>query len=169
MHLQALSHPAPLRGGAQGAKTDSRCLAMLNFFWHTYDLPRIRTPIGEASVALDRWDPALHLGRTEDGGRYCVPCGRTLCVGGIRSIASARPEDWYAACPDCGAIPSGKVQLFRWRQDPLAVRRVCRARHEESLVIDEHGTLYTGRGFVVVTGECGLHWVEGHEPIRPWH
>jgi hypothetical protein len=151
-----------------------------NVFWLIAGPAIVQTSVGATHVQVDWADPRLHVGRFEDGGRYCLPCRRTLCVRGEASILGARAEDWRHACPMCGREvgDSERVGAFRWASDPAAVRALLEAplrqaaadaalsRAPASVARGENGERYTARQLLGLIEACPVQLL--HQVGERW-
>jgi hypothetical protein len=143
-----------------------------NFYWKIEGESLL--PTG-ASIAYDRDEPTVHIGKRSAAGRFCWDCMRTLCLGGEQDIHSGR-SSWNETCPHCGKPPmnekfgegAGGVELgfvkphqerptgvrsvasFSWAQDPTIVRHICENRPGDVLIENEYGDTFTGADFLAL-------------------
>jgi hypothetical protein len=137
----------------------------MHLFWIV--LGSLHTPAGPVSPVVDLYDPRVHIGERVDGGRYCRPCGQTLCARGEQQVLSARADEWRWGCPRCGDERPESVPAMRYAQDPATVLAACRAHPDALVARDEAGREYTGSQLEAALGECPIALVA--DVGQRWH
>lgn len=130
--------------------------------------------------------PESHIGKRSAAGAYCWDCNETLCSGGKARIHYG--DTFLAACPSCGktrgqteGLSKGPVAVelgfadpatdrpsgvcgaasFTWAQNPKTVRRTCRKRRDEILIVDEYGRELTGTEFLaMLAATCPIEFTD---------
>ena len=129
-----------------------------------------------------------HIGKRSAAGRYCFDCDVTLCTGGKEEAhnGQGRDDEWYDACPKCGAKPviesfnNSSVGLelgfndnptekktgvrgcssFRWAVDPIRFISVDFPKLGNYPVTDEYGKTYKIGEFVEMVKVCPIQFYD---------